>query len=469
LKRASLGTSTQEAAARRHANERMQEISDRYGVQVEGSIESVACAVIPVEVVECVCPDAGRIRLTVDVARGLVFPPQCHVCSRPVTAGVVSRGGIRCRDCGDRNQLLSGSVQKPGEPGDIVDRGEADMSVPWEPRSTILRFLAASTWQQFVEWLLKREGYSVQARREAAGLLIWECQKGADSVLATAYQAVNEQILDVELVERFVSVSVGVRTRSYILVTNALTGDLTQNAANRLNVTMLDAVWLDKYLSGLDDAYAASLDNSAREREERASAADSTSRAVKDVINSLDALLITCTNHRHATGRTALEHAVRSSQAAYQTLLQGITALETVSSEWLAGFGDKPAEDGSLKILITVEQCESIRSVAVHVGSVLGEALKRLAAIPGVGEHGYGSWRTALIEHLAARFTMIRSAFATIDIQQKDNFELAWSQIRNAEVDAAATAARHADSRVERHGTSSAREPACNGCDEDSD
>ena len=105
----------------------------------------------------------------------------------------------------------------------------------------------------------------------------------------------------------------------------------------------------------------------------------------------------------HAPASATLTKAREQLRAARIAADQAFLAWETLLADWLGSFGSAPAHDGTLPLLSDASEFAALRERGTHLGSVLADLLRELAATPSDGEMGYSAWRAAVVEEARLR------------------------------------------------------------------
>lgn len=319
------------------------------------------------------------------------------------------------------------------------------------------------TWRAFVQWLLEREGYTVERSAPGATGTVWRGERrglgGPDDeadtapstlIVASAVRLPAGWPLEEDAVRRAASAAVSEPGAQALLLTTAppTIGALLE--ARRLGVRLLDRAALGERLSGLATAY---------QREQAAVSAQTQARAMAAVaarerlLAALSATEVAFVGSgalaaKRVTGRATVKAAATQAREAQRLAAQALLAWETLLGEWQASFGERPARDGSLALLAEPATFDELATRGEHLRDALMRAIQRLVTSPAEGELGYGVWRQALSEELLARIQTLRWRAQSLDPDHWQDYRAAHDDDALLEATAATNAAAHAAARA---------------------
>ena len=166
-------------------------LSEVYAVDVEAQLES-ACFIGSPQAIVALRPQKadGELLLRVDVGRQHVIPPDCVTCGASVHTGYVcdaghvicSRCAAACEQCGAWRCATCGeeplaNCANCGQPMHKPTTSSADVgAAPADGVFTVrhLEALPPEMWLAAIEWLLVCKGITVESRRIAGEVAIWQ-------------------------------------------------------------------------------------------------------------------------------------------------------------------------------------------------------------------------------------------------------------------------------------------------------
>ncbi|MDE3230690.1 MAG: hypothetical protein KGO05_12495, partial [Chloroflexota bacterium] len=182
----------------------------------------------------------------------------------------------------------------------------------------------------------------------------------------------------------------------------------------------------------------------------QAKAATAARKKLLAALTALDEAAHANAARQKATGRPAARKAAGQVEQARRLAAQALMAWDTLLTEWGAAFGERPARDGSLPFSAEPSAYADLAERADHLKKPLMDALKTLAKTPGDGDLGYGGWRLAVGEELAARCSALRWRAQMVDPAQWQDYAAAVNDVALQEATRAENAATHAAARAER-------------------
>lgn len=315
--------------------------------------------------------------------------------------------------------------------------------------------MTESAWEESARWLAEQAGYTVEERPllQRGPLLAWRARrerKTAESVVVCAQRLVQgAPLLDADM-RHLVSVATNEPGARLVALTTAEATVGAWLIAREASAELLDREGLERLLTGLATAFE-------RERAQSRDGAKAQAKAATAARKKLLAPLTAADEHakaplppQRASGRAAVRKAVEQAREARRLASQALLAWETLVSEWLATFGERPARDGSLPLLAEASTWTELGARADHLKKPLLDALRALSKTAGDGDLGYGAWRQALSEELAARCAALLWRASMIDPAQWQDYGAAVNDLALREASRADNAASHAAARAER-------------------
>ncbi len=344
-----------------------------------------------------------------------------------------------------------------------------------ESRLTLAQLDAMTdeTWRAFAQWLLERDGYTIErSAPSAAGAPIWRGERrgagGATSgmndgedneddsattiIVASAIRPPAGWPLEDEAVRRAASTAVSEAGAQAILITTApaTVGALLE--ARRLGVRLLDRAALGERLQGLATAYQREQAQAQRQNQARAAAASAARERLLAALSAVEVAFIGSGRlaAQAVSGRAAVKRAATEAREAQRLAAQALLAWETLLGEWTASFGERPARDGSLALLADPDAYDELATRGDHLRAALLTAIQKLVTTPLDGELGYGAWRQALGEDLLARIQTLRWRIQSLDPDHWHDYAAARDDDAQLEATAATNAATHAAARTQQ-------------------
>lgn len=431
----------------------MERLNDIYAVSVEAQLESVAFIASPAALVSLKRSSGPDLPLWVDIGRSHAIAPKCASCDASVRAGnFCNNGHVICPTCwsshADACLVCDGVTRSPDADGRYTASSEKRESGGDALRIRHLDAMTPDIWHAFVVWLLEQEGYSIE-RVGVGGLgMVWYGAGQDGPFVATAFRPERVGGLGTEEVQRAAALRAdGINA---LLVTTVVVAEDVQEVAARLNVRLIDSLRLGDMLERFGSAHTREREHVMLDREKRVSEATTAREQMLAAVRILEVALAAGANSRRTSGRPALVGAVAAISKARQLAQQAFLAWETLITDWQAAFGEREARDGSLPIIASAEQLQEYAQRAGHLAEVLKPAFGEIASTPGTGELGYGAWRKAILEELTARCEVLRWRLSALDPSNAQSFVAAHDADALAQAEAAATAATHASTRVEK-------------------
>jgi hypothetical protein len=213
---------------------------------------------------------------------------------------------------------------------------------------------------------------------------------------------------------------------------------------------LLDRPALERLLAGLATAYTREREQSQDDAKAQAKVAAATRKKLITALTAADKQAKAPLSTQAVSGRVAVRKAVDQAREARRLASQALLAWETLLTDWLATFGERPARDGSLPLLVEPAVWTELAVRADHLKKPLVDALRALTKTAGGGDLGYGAWRQALGEELAARCAALLWRASMIDPDQWREYAAAVNDLALQEASRADNAASHAAARAER-------------------
>ncbi len=318
-----------------------------------------------------------------------------------------------------------------------------------------LESMTDSAWEECARWLAEQAGYTVEERLllQRGSLLAWRArsEREPDKNVIVCAQRLTQgaPLLDADM-RHLVSVATNEPDARLVALTTAEATIGAWLIARGASAELLDRDGLEQVLAGLATAFE-------RERAQSLDGAKSLAKAATAARKKLLVALTSADEHAKAplpsqrvSGRVAVRKAVEQAREARRLAGQALLAWETLVSEWLATFGERPARDGSLPLLVEAASWAELGARADHLKKPLLDALRALAKTAGDGDLGYGAWRQALSEELAARCAALLWRASMIDPAQWQDYAAAVNDLAIREASRADNAATHAAARAER-------------------
>lgn len=231
------------------------------------------------------------------------------------------------------------------------------------------------------------------------------------------------------------------------------TAEVTAGAAliaREVNADLYDRDALNQLLATQATAFARERAQSQSDAKAQAKAAAAARKKLLTALTAADTQAKAPLPAQRASGRVAVRKAMEQAREARRIAGQALIAWETLVAEWTGTFGERPARDGTLPMLGQPAVWADLGARADHLKKPLIDALRALAKTPGDGDLGYGAWRLALSEELAARCSALLWRVNLVDPAQWEDFSAAVNDAAVREASRADNAATHAAARAER-------------------
>ncbi|HST89711.1 MAG TPA: restriction endonuclease [Ktedonobacterales bacterium] len=450
LRRESPTAAGQIDAALAQERERLREL---FAVDVTAEMESAAALTVPMAEVLVRFAGGAELALAVDLGRAWVAPPACARCgARRASGRLCPNGHVTCAACtadadGDAcAACASGATPQPDPPARDERAGdEGELTVD------VLDRMTDATWESFVAWLLEQDGVRVE-RQVRGGAAVWHGQRGDGEapVIALAPRLpVGWWLGEVEVRQAAAHLA-GDPAGACLLITPAEATAAAYELAPRLHVELWARAELRAWLSQRHTHYDRERTAEQREAERRAATAAAARDAIVAALTALEQALAGAINRRRAVGATTIATHAAAITAALSDARRALAAWDTLAGEWAAAFAEREARDGSLMIVASVEALSEMEERAAHLRAAALDALDRLARTPGTGEHGYTTWRKAVVEELTARCEALRWRTLAMDPARWRAFRDAQDAQALARAETSATAAGHAAARAQK-------------------
>ncbi|HEU0027847.1 MAG TPA: hypothetical protein VFQ25_12085 [Ktedonobacterales bacterium] len=319
-------------------------------------------------------------------------------------------------------------------------------------------------WEECARWLAEQVGYIVEERPllRHGSLLAWRAQRaqpaGESVVLCALRLPPGAPLLDADL-RHMVTIAANEPGSQLVTLTTAEATVGARLIARAANAELFDRAELERLLEGLATAHARERTQSLNDAKAQARAAAAARKKLLAALTAADKLAKAPLPPQRVTGRAAVRKAVEQAREARRQASQALLAWETLIAEWLATFGERPARDGSLSLLAEPGAWAELGARADHLKKPLLDALRALAKTAGDGDLGYGPWRQALSEELAARCAAALWRASMIDPGQWQDYASAVNDLALREASRADNAAAHASARAERAQSQMAERP----------
>ncbi len=310
-------------------------------------------------------------------------------------------------------------------------------------------------WTECARWLAEQAGYSVEERPllQHDRLLAWRArrdQESGDTAIVCALRlARGATLLDSDM-RHLVTVAANEPGARLVALTTAEATVGAKLIARDAAAELLDREELERLLAGLATAYTRERAQSLNDAKTQAKAASAARKKLLAALTAADERARAPLPSARVSSRAAVRKAVEQARDARRLASQALLAWETLIGEWLATFGERPARDGALPLLAEPSIWNELGARADHLKKPLLDALRALAKTPGDGELGYGAWRQAISEELAARCASLLWRVSMIDPAQWQDYAAAVNDLALREASRADNAASHAAARAER-------------------
>lgn len=458
-------------AAKAGRSRELSALAEVYAVDVEAQLES-ACFISSTHALVAVRPQKGRgeLLLRIDSGRQYVVPPDCSTCGTSIQAGYVCDSGhvtcpqcaSACSHCGAWGCAACGeaagtaaicpncnrAVQQPASP-------DSNSAASAENGSFTVRHLEAlpsEMWHSAMEWLLTRQGMTVDGRRVAGELAVWQAHSEASTTLVAAPRSQRKWALDEASIREAAAhlAPVQPNTARMILSTEPAS-EAARQVAMQLDIQLVDRNALQEILAGLASAHDRQRESQREETQARADAATSTRQVMLDTVKAVEQALAPLRRSRRASAQQTANAAGSRALAAARTAIERASiAWETLLAEWTAAFGERPARNGAFVIQAERAQFEEMAERAAHLRVAMLDAATLLAETPARGEAGYTAWRQAIVEEWAARCDAWQWRIRSYEPAEWSDFSRAWNAKTAAKAADATTAAGHATARADK-------------------
>jgi hypothetical protein len=320
---------------------------------------------------------------------------------------------------------------------------------------TDLDAMTDGAWLECARWIAEQAGYAVEERPslQRDSLLAWRGQReretGESAIICALRLSSGAPMLDSDM-RHLVTVAVNEPGARLVALTTAEATIGARLIAREVAADLLDRDGLERLLASLASSYEREREQSLDEAKAQAKAA---SAARKKLLATLTAAVEQAKapqSSQRVSTRAAVRKAVEQAREARRLAGQALLAWDTLMGEWLATFGERPARDGSLPLLAEPPVWVELGARSDHLKKPLLDALRALAKTAGDGDLGYGAWRQALSEELAARCAALHWRATMIDPAQWRDYSAAVNDLALREASRADNAAAHAAARAER-------------------
>jgi hypothetical protein len=324
--------------------------------------------------------------------------------------------------------------------------------------------LTEGDWEECARWLAEQTGYIVEERPllRHGSLLAWRARReqptGEGIVVCAMRLPQGAPLLDADM-RHMVTIAAHEPGSRLMALTTAEATVGARLIAGASAVELFDRAKLERLLEGLATAHDRERAQSLNDAKAQAKAATAARKKLLAALTAADKLAKAPLPAPRVTGRAAVRKAVEQAREARRLASQALLAWETLITEWLATFGERPARDGSLPLLAEPGAWSELGDRADHLKKPLVDALRALTKTPGDGDLGYGPWRQALSEELAARCAAALWRASMIDPAQWQDYASAVNDLALREASRADNAAAHASARAERAQSQMAERP----------
>lgn len=442
-------------------------LAEVYAVDIEAQLESACFITSPVATV-AIRPRKGRgdMLLRVDLGRQQVIPPDCAQCGASIQAGYVCEAGhvvcaacaaacARCRawscaTCGEAPSTdVCNHCGQPKQPAGMTPQAEVASSGSLTVAH--LEALPPDMWLSAVEWLLASQKISVESRRLAGELAIWQGQTAAGKALVTALRPQAPRALGEFDVRQSAShLAQGQSATQRILLTSAPATPEARKTAQQLGVELLDRSALENLLVQLASAYDAERERQHDETQERADGATIARQAMLDAVDAIERSLTPLRRTRRTGASATTSAGSRALSNARNALERATLAWETLLADWTSAFGERADRAGRLAIHGESDRFSEMADRAAHLQAALLDAVALLTKAPARGESGYTAWRQAILDECAARCEAWRWRIRSYDPAAWNDFTRAWDAKAATKAAEATTAAGHATARADK-------------------
>ena len=403
-------------------------------------------------------PGGSTVEVALDLGRATAEPLTCVSCQRSTDEVIIcAHGHVLCPFCRDLSagacaicagaELSTSAGQGGSRQAMRIARKDSSSALTLEG----LACLGPEMWRASLIWLLERQGYTLGALDRNPESLCW---RGVDAdgkalfihalrgdpalVISERVVAETARLARAQRLERALLLAVGAPTRA------------ARDLAVSSGVRIVDGEILRVQLATLVESADQQQATAQAELKARARAAIGAYTAMQKTLTAATKRIEAKSPRPGATGTATLAKAREQLRAARTSADQAFLAWETLLADWLAAFGSAPAHDGTLPILVDGSSFTLLRERAAHLGSVLSDLLRHLAATPSDGELGYSAWRTAVIEEARLRCAALMAQLQIIDPAQWADFDEARSPARETDALEAGVAARRASARADK-------------------
>jgi hypothetical protein len=443
-------------------------LAEVYGVDLDAQLESVCFVTSPCAIV-AVRPrkSRGDLMLRVDLGRRQVIPPDCTACGASIQAGYVCDAGHAvcaacaavclhcgvwsCIACGEApsTDICSHGGQKRQRAGTT---GKEEAPSGESLTGAHLEALPPDMWYSAVEWLLASQTISVESRRMAGEISLWQGQSAAGKTLTAALRPLKRRALDEFSVRQVAShLAPEQYAAKRMLLTTAPATPGARLAAQQLGVELLDRSALESVLAQVASAYERERVQQHDETQARADAATAARQAMLDAVDAMERALAPLRRTRRASApATAGAAASRALANARNSLERATLAWETLLADWTGAFGERADRAGRLALHVESDRFSEMAERAEHLQTALLDAVALLTETPIRGESGYTAWRQAILDECAARSEAWRWRIRSYDPAAWNDFTRAWNAKAAIKAAEATTAAGHATARADK-------------------
>jgi hypothetical protein len=430
-----------------------------FAVEVEATVAAAWVIHSPMADVSYHLPGGSTVEVALDLGRARAQTLTCASCQRATReAAICAHAHILCPLCRDLTaeacMICAGaapftSADQRGSPQAARDRRKDTFSA-----LTLegLACLGPEMWRASVAWLVERQGYTLSA----LPLRHWQaaCWSGMDtdekSIFIHALRGDPAQIISERDVAETARLARERRLDCALLLAAGAPTRAARALAESSSVRIVDGEALRAQLGALAGSADQQQATAQAEAQARARAAISAYAAMQKALTAATKRIEAKSPRPRATENATLAQARERLRATRASADQAFLAWKTLLADWLGAFGSAPAHNGTLPILVDASAFTSLRERAAHLGGVLSDLLRELAATPNDGELGYSAWRAAVVEEAKLRCVALATQLQTIDPAQWGDFDAARSPAQETDALEAEVAARRASARADK-------------------
>ncbi|HET8906459.1 MAG TPA: restriction endonuclease [Ktedonobacterales bacterium] len=446
-------------------------LAEVYAIDIEAHQESACFITSPYAIVALrPAKGHGELQVRVDLGRKHMLAPDCSACGNEIGAGYVCDAGHalcagcagacshcgtwQCAPCGEARPATAHCPRCGQSTDSLALKQHVTEESPGHESLSVnhLDALPSSMWIAAVEWILSRQGITPGSRRENGEVCVWQAQSHEGKAVVAALRPGKRWATDAtEIRQAAAHLQMGQPNTLRMIVTTSPATPLARETADQLGVRLLDNAELERVLAALASAHVRERAHHQSEKQARADAALAVRQELLDTVDAIEKVLAPMRRvPRKGTQAAAGTGASRAVASARVAIERASLVWETLLSDWLGSFGERPARDGSLVIEANRNTFSEMASRARHLQAIVLDAIRQLAATPQSGDAGYTAWRQAILDECAARCDAWRWRIRTYDPAAWADFARAWNAKAAAKAAEATTAAGHATARADK-------------------